>query len=100
MKRLTKTSVGIFYPDVIGGLLYFLFANSLSDCDRSYTAESGTIANIGYPNFIRRRTECEYRIHVGRGYRIMLTMENITLPCGYAYIEIRYVPVVLNLGNS
>uniref|UniRef100_A0A915I2G4 CUB domain-containing protein n=1 Tax=Romanomermis culicivorax TaxID=13658 RepID=A0A915I2G4_ROMCU len=38
--------------------------------------------------------ECKYNIQVKRGFKVLLTVENMTMPCNESYLEIKLVYIV------
>uniref|UniRef100_A0A914WPV4 Cubilin n=1 Tax=Plectus sambesii TaxID=2011161 RepID=A0A914WPV4_9BILA len=68
------------------------------DCDRTYTATSGYIESLNYPQLITAVMECKYIIRLRPGYRIRLRFENITLPCHSSTLMIKNGPSDLSPG--
>lgn len=51
------------------------------ECDRNLVCTEGFIENYGFPEPLTLSAECEYNIQVAKGYKIFLTIQNLSLSC-------------------
>ncbi|KAI1719026.1 CUB domain-containing protein [Ditylenchus destructor] len=65
----------------------FKAADIATDCDRTFTAPSGTITFD--PSIFSQITKCDYHILLSANHRILMSIQNFSAPCDYSTLMIK-----------